>query len=338
MGIVTITGGGVLTNKNISDINNNFGFLGGTGGSAGAAAVGNVVYCNTASSNLGPQDGSAGAPYSSFSAAYGALRSGYNDVLMLVGNGLATGTARVNASFTWAKDAAHLVGVASPVLFSQRARIAPSSSTTAFTPYFTVSGNGCIFQNVQWFMGFTTGTTSQIGLVVSGSRNYFQNCGISGMGDNESAQSAGSRSLKITTGGENYFNGCSIGIDTITRTAANASLEFAAGTARNYFKDCVFPFMTSSATVLGVLGTGNACVDRTNTFDNCTFENAISSTSTTMTVLGSFTTASPGGLLLYKQCILLGIGEYGDTNALNNSYIDGFTGAAATSGIAVKPS
>jgi hypothetical protein len=31
--------------------------------------------------------------------------------------------------------------------------------------------------------------------------------------------------------------------------------------------------------------------------------------------------------MIFKQCILLGIGEYGDTNGLANSYIDGFTGA-----------
>lgn len=331
-GIVPIDGGGSFTRKNIADLNANFSLL------AAGFTPGNVIYCNTASPNVGPQDGSATKPFSSFDTAYGTMRSGYNDVLVLVGNGLTSGTARVNSAFTWGKDAAHLVGVAAPVMFSQRARIAPSSGTTAFTPFFTISGNGCVFQNIQWFMGFTTGTTAQLGMVITGSRNYFQNCAIDGMADNESAQSATSRSLKIATGGENYFRKCSIGVDTITRTQANASLEFASGTTRNYFDNCVFPFMTSAAGVLGVLGTGAACMDRTQTFDNCTFENAIKSTSTVMTVLGSLTSASPGGLMLYKQCILIGIGEYGDANALANSYIDGFTGAAATSGIAVNPS
>ncbi len=332
--MITISGGGVFTNRNISDINTNFAGL----AAAAAGSTGVVLYCNPSSANLGPQDGSVSQPFTTLAAGYQALRSGYNDVLMLVGNGAATGTARVNASFTWAKDAAHLIGVASPVLFSQRARIAPSSGTTAFTPYFTVSGNGCIFQNIQWFMGFGTGTTSQIGMIVSGSRNYFQNCAISGIADNESAQSAGSRSLKITTGGENLFVSCSVGIDTITRTQANASVEFAAGTTRNYFRDCVFPFMGSSAGVLGILGTGAACMDRTQCFDNCTFENAIKSTSTAMTVLTSLTSASSGGLILFKQCVLIGITDYGDTLALANSYIDGLTGDAATSGIAVNPS
>jgi hypothetical protein len=226
------------------------------------------------------------------------------------------------------------------VLLSQRARIAPTAATTAFTPFFTISGSGCIFQNVQWFHGFTTGTTAMVNVVVTGSRNYFVNCHIAGMGDAQSAADAGSRSLKIGAAGsgENYFLNCTVGIDTGTkRTGANASVEFAGATVRNVFKGCLFPFWCSASSPLGILGTGNECMDRFQLFDNCSFINATASGSTTMTVLGSLTTASSGGLLLFKQCVLIAIGEYGDTNALANSYIDGFTGIAGTSGIAVKP-
>lgn len=333
----TITTVGAFTQGTRNIINANFSLL----QSLIAGGSGNVIYLNPASANTElPADGSQEKPYTTLSDAYTAGRSGKNDVILLVGDGTTSATARVNSAFTWAKDALHLVGVCSPVLYSQRARIAPTSSTTAFTPFFTISANGCVFQNIQWFHGFATGTTSQINMVVTGSRNYFQNCHIAGMGDAESAASAGSRSLKIGSSGsgENVFADCVIGLDTVTRSAANASLELAGATARNTFVNCLFPLMTSAATPLGILGTGNGCVDRNQLFDNCSFINAIKSTSTVMTVLASFTTASPGGLLLFKQCILLGITDYGDTNGLANSYIDGFTGAAATSGIAVNPS
>ena len=329
--LTPVTGGGSFTARNITDINNNFASL------LAGITTGNVIFCQPSATGAVTQNGSQASPYNTLLAAYTAGRNGFNDVIVLVGNGASNGTARVDASFTWAKDALHLIGVCAPSVFSQRARIAPSSATTAFTPFFTVSGNGCLFQNIQWFMGFTTGTTSQLGLVVTGARNVFSGCSIDGMADNESAQSAGSRALKVS-GGENLFVNSSIGVDTITRTQANASVEFSGGTTRNVFRNCLFPFMTSAAGVLGILGTGAACMDRFQLFDNCSFVNAIKSTSTTMTVLGSLTSASPGGLLLFKQCILVGIGEYGDTNGLANSYIDGFTGAAATSGIAVNPS
>lgn len=281
-------------------------------------------------------------PLQTLLAAYNLCVSGKNDIVFLLANGLASGTARVDSSFTWAKNATHLIGVCAPVLVSQRARIAPSAATVAFTPFFTVSGSGCIFKNMQWFMGFTAGAVNQLGMVVTGSRNYFGNCHIAGMCDTDaaSAQSAGSRSLKVglAGAGENVFENCTIGVDTVTRTQANASLELAGATPRNVFRNCLFPFVGSAAGVLGILGTGADCLDRFTLFDNCLFLNAIKSGSTVMTVLGSLTNAAPGGLMMFKQCILNGIGEYGDANGLANSYIDGFTGAAATSGIAVNPS
>lgn len=330
----TITGGGAFTRQNINAINQNFSDL--VAGLVGT--TGNVIYLWPSSGYLGVQDGSLAAPYTTLEAAYGAGRNGKNDVIVLVGNGAAGGSVRISSAFTWAKDALHLVGEASGVNISNRARIAPAAGATAFANYFTVSSNGCYFGNVQFYQGFDTGTTSQICVTVTGGRNKFDNCHIAGMGDAASAQNTGSRNLKISGTGENMFTNCVIGIDTVTRTVANASVEFASGTPRNQFIDCVFPFMTSAAGVLGILGTGAACMDRFQYFDNCTFFNAIKSTSTTMTVLASLTSASPGGLMLFKQCVLLGITDYGDTNALANSYIDGFTGAAATSGIAVNPS
>jgi len=168
----------------------------------------------------------------------------------------------------------------------------------------------------------------------------FKSCHFAGMGDTASAQSSTSRSLKVggSGAGENLFEDCTVGIDTVTRTVANASLELTGATPRNVFRRCLFPIQGSAVGVLGILGTGSGCVDRFNLFDTCMFINNIASTSTQMDVLASFTTASPGGLLLYNRCVLVGITEYGDTNGLANSYIDGLTGAAATSGIAVKPS
>lgn len=329
----TITGGGNFSRQNITDINSNFATL------FSGFTPGNIIYLNPSSPNLAlPPDGSASRPYTDINSAYGAGRNGKNDVILLVGNGASSGSARLSAGLTWAKDALHLVGISSGVNVSNRARIAPTTGATAFANFFTVSSNGCLFSNVQWFDGFATGTTSQICLTVTGGRNRFENCHLAGMGDNESAQSTGSRSLKISGTGENMFVDCTIGLDTITRTVANATVEFAGATPRNQFLHCNFPFLTSSATVLGFLGTGAGCMDRDQVFDNCTFINQVQSTSTTMSGLGTLTSASAGGLLLFKQSVLVGITEYGtDATTRGLCYIDGLTGAAATSGIAVNP-
>ncbi len=90
-----------------------------------------------------------------------------------------------------------------------RARIAPFSTSTSFTPFFTVSASGCVFQHVQLDAGFTTGAATSIGVLVSGQRNLFKNCHLVGMSDAASAQSAGSRSLKLSGAQENLFQSSS---------------------------------------------------------------------------------------------------------------------------------
>lgn len=320
-----------------------------------APYTGNYYFVDPDTGSDGYEGTSAARPFATLYQAYSKVTSGNNDVIFLIGNGAASGTARLSTALaqtidstatsgkiTFAKDAMHLIGVASAANNS-RARIAPPSGTYTVTTFGSanmveVTGNGCSFLNISIFGGFSTGGASQITWKNTGSRNYYGNCQIQGLMDAGSAQNAGSRSLLVTTGGENVFDRCIIGGDTVTSTVANASLELAGATPRNTFRDCMFPRMTSSATSLFVLGTGNACVDRTNTFENCSFVNAIASTSTQMTVATSFTTASPGGLLLLKDCMLVGATKWGDANALANSYLNMPVVSAAAGGLGLAPS
>ena len=302
-------------------------------------SVGTVYFLDPANGSDANDGLSSTSARRTLSSAYGSCTAGKNDTVVLIEDGTTTATARVDAAFTWSKNATHLIGFCAPVYISQRARIAPTATTTAFANFFTVSASGCIFQNIQWFHGFNTGTTAAICMTVTGSRNYFARCHFAGMGDAASAQDAGSRSLKIGSGGsgENVFEDCTIGLDTVTRTVANASVEFAGATTRNTFRRCLFPFMTSSATVLGILGTGNGCIDRSQIFQDCVFDNAIKSTSTQMTVLGSFTTASPGGMVIFMHCASVGSTKFGDTNFLANSFIDMPATSASAGGLMLAP-
>jgi len=314
-----------------------------------------------------PANGSDGndgrAPNRALATLYRAhvlMTSGNNDVCVLIGNGGTSATARLSlanavaadptaavtptaGTLVWSKNACHLIGVTAPTQVAQRARLAPPTGTYTATTFgsgtvVTISGSGCHFENFSSFFGFSTGSTSAIAFNVTGSRNYFKNIDMGGLADAESAGSASARTLVIDTGAENTFEDCYIGLDTVTRTAANASVEFKGGTARNTFKNCIFPFMTSAATPLGIIGTGAACMDRWQLFRNCDFINNIKSTSTTMTVLASMSSASPGGMLMFKDCNLVGITDFGDTNGLANTQVMGASGTAATTGIAVTPS
>lgn len=293
--------------------------------------------------------------YATLYQAYAQMTAGKNDVCVLVGDGSTTGTARLSTALaqtidstattgtlTWAKNACHLIGMTAPTMVSQRARIAPPSGTYTQATFgsgnfIVVSASGCYFANFSIFNGFSTGGTNQIALTVSGGRNYFENVMIGGMGDAASAQDTGSRSLLISTTGENTFVNCEIGLDTVTRTVANASLEISGAAPRNTFIGCNFPFQTSAATVLGITVAAAAGSDRWQKFDRCTFINNVQSTSTTMSGLATLA-ASMGGLFLMKDCTLVGITEFGtDATSRGQIYVDGGTVTAATSGIAVNP-
>lgn len=315
---------GAFTKESRDIINTNF-LL------AGFGTVGQVLYLDPANGyDNSAEPNNPDKRYKTLSAAYAAAVTGKNDVILLVGDGGTTATARVDAAFTWAKSATHLIGLTAPSRFSPRARIAPTGATTAFANFLTVSGSGCLFQNFSVWHGFNTGTTSAIALTISGSRNVFQGVHIAGMGDAASAGNAGSRHVKIT-GGENHFDHCVIGQDTVARGAANASLELASGAARNTFENCLFPFQTSAATVLGVKTAAAAALDRWTYFLNCSFENGILSTSTTMSGLATLAASSGGGLYM-KDCARVGITDWGtDATSLAQIYVCGAgTGGTAT--------
>lgn len=327
------------------------------GNLGGIPFTGNYWFVNPAIGADG-NDGSAALPLATLYEAHRRCIAGNNDVVVLVGNGSTSATARLSLALAqasnsaatagtllWTKNATHLIGVTAPARIFQRARIAPPTGTYTEATFnslnfVSVTASGCYFANFSVYCGFSTGANGMICWQDTGSRNAYNNVSFLGMEDAESAQGTASRTLKIGTAGsgELAFYDCVIGSDTTTRTVANATLELAGGTPRNTFIRCTFPFMTSSASVLGILGTGDACIDRWQLFQDCTFINAIKSTSTGMTALVSLTTASPGGLLLFKSCTAVGMTKWGGTNALANSYVDGGAPTAATTGLAVNPS
>lgn len=311
----------------------------------GFAATGKIFYLDPANGNDNndgsqPTQGIAGVgPVQSLAGGYALLTSGSNDTLVLIGNGSTTATARLTAGFTWSKSATNFIGICSGSRFSMRARIAPTTTVAAFTPFFTVSGNGCLFSNLEWFMGFGTGTVNQIGMKVTGNRNVFKNCQISGMGDTVSAGSAGSRSLVIAQD-ENYFFNCVLGLDTITRTALNATVELQAGSvgaARNVFEHCIFPALASTAAAaLAILVASASAIDRMTIFKNCLFYNAAAFSGGAAATGVAKLVASAGGALLFQDCTEYGYTDWGyDAASKLEILVSGPVPTSSTSGIAI---
>ena len=322
---------------------------------AGFATTGNIYYLDPANGN---DNWNGQAPFSpanlnhdgfgpvqSLAAGYALLTDGNNDILVLVGNGTTTATARmsITTTFTWSKNAAHLIGISAPSRFSMRSRLAPLTVGIGFAgPQLTISGNGCFFSNLEIFQGYATGVANQINVKVSGSRNVFNNCQISGMGDTTSAASAGSRSLLLTAG-ENYFRHCTIGLDTIASAALNSSVEIQAnasniGSARNVFEDCIFPRLAAAGSegLILLVATAGA-LDRMTIFRNCTFYNSAAfSGGAAVAGLFKLVATAGGAILVDPACVEYGYTDWGyDAASKAEILVSGPVPVSSTSGIAV---
>lgn len=272
----------------------------------------------------GPQD-----PFKTLSRALAACTADNNDVVFF------TGTIHLTSTLVWSKAKTHLIGLGVGTVGSSRSRISQTGSSV-FTPLVSVTASGCMFVNVATFHGFDD-ASAQICWTDSGGRNYYKRCDFLGMGHATAAAQAGGRSLLVTgTTGENTFEECQIGLDTITRSAANASLELAGGTPRNVFLRCIFPAITSSAGAFFVLTAGAAAMDRFQWFQDCLFVNAVNSTSTTMTDAFSLA-ASSGGMAVLQRCTTVGCTGLGTAASLSQMWVDGGAPTAATTALAVNP-
>lgn len=272
----------------------------------------------------GPQD-----PFRTLGRAHDVCTADNNDVVLF------TGTIHLTATLTWSKAKTHLIGMGVGTVGSSRSRISQTGSTV-FSPLVSVTASGCMFINVATFHGFDD-ASAQICWQDSGGRNYYKRCDFLGMGNATAAAQAGGRSLKVTgTTGECTFEECQIGLDTITRSTGNASLELAGGTPRNVFLRCIFPALTSSASAVFVLAAAAAAIDRFQWFQDCLFVNAVNSTSTTMTDAFSIA-ASAGGMAVLQRCTTVGCTGLGTAASLSQMWVDGGAPTAATTALAVNP-
>src|SRR3990167_11562073 len=80
------------------------------------------------------------------------------------------------------------------------------------TAVFTVTGNNCSFTN----MSFATFNDNNILVDVQADYLTFTNVHFQGIGHADTGDDANGRSLLITDSGENEFNNCTIGLDTVS--------------------------------------------------------------------------------------------------------------------------
>ena len=277
-------------------------------GMIGLPYVGKVFYVDpSAGSDTANSGTSQDDAFATVTAAYAACTSGKHDVVIIAPTG-GTGRTTEVAAITWAKRFTHLIGSCAPVSTSPRAGLDFSSAVVS--PCFTVSENGCIFKNLT----FATSADINSMVVVSGSRNYFENCHIQGSTNDTAGNDAAWRALTVDGGDENLFVGCTIGVDTFARSTTNASLELTGVCERNAFKDCFFPTYGDNAGPLFVKVANNDAAQRWLLFQDCIFTNPVVGGSTAMTIGVSLFSNLLNGVVILRNSYF-----YGVTNMCDNA-------------------
>ncbi len=269
-------------------------------------------------------------PFASLTSAYNSATAGNNDVIVLIGDGSTTGTARLTSTLTWAKNATHLIGVTAPTMINQRARISTLTTATTNFKLLSITASGCIFANFSLFQGVGQASTDEQLADISGDRNYFWNVQFGGMGAANGAARAGSYCVYLNDGDENTFDSCTFGLDTISRSAANASIKFGGQSQRNVFQNCLFPMYATATSPWFIDANSVGSIDRFQLFKGCTFLNT--GTSTLAGVVNF--NASQGGKIVFDTCTVAGAAVW-TASATATVVVSGPVPNGATSGVAV---
>ena len=237
-----------------------------------------------------------------------------NDIVLIYAesNTAASTFDMMTVALDWNKDGVHIFGVCAEDFIGHRAGLRMATSTTTVTDMFTVSANNCLIVNIQIFQGdYTLASGSPRALVVSGERNKFVNCQISGAGDlGGSMDVAGARSLAVT-GAENLFRHCYIGLNTVIRGTMTTEVYLTTG-ARNVFEDCMIDSYTSLSAFKAVTVGAS---DRFVLFKNCIL-NAVQNITSAVAPTGAIASGSVNGSVLLFNT---GVFGYADVTTANDA-------------------
>jgi len=295
----------------------------------------NASIGKSGGSGLEPWD-----PMDSLATAYKACSDGKGDGICLISYGTgatADTTSYLTSTLTWSKSDITVFGLCAPVKYGKRARVTNKSTATLLTPLITISGTNNAFYHVQ-FTNFASDVSVLQCVVVTGNRNYFENCEMfmGGGGVNVS----GASSLQLYNCQESYFKGGVIGGDTLdqgqTVVSGVIDLERVAGAVqgveRCFFEDVIIlSYFTGGSNVAGAIYLGDsAAITRNVTFKRCTFENYITGTPTSGCADLIVGTAPNNGVIVLDHCVTVGFTAV--TALANRIYIAGNGGTQTNLG------
>ena len=245
--------------------------------------IGNIYFCDPAQGSDTYDGFTRATAKQTLAAALALTTANQNDIVYLVGttNAATPTTARVaTGGLAWNKDNVHLIGICSGNHCQQRARISTTNTDLTTETVLAVSAHNCLIANLSVFHGIDgwTGVSSTPQAVkVTGQRNAFKNCSISGLGDstgtNDMDVSNGS-SLWLTSS-ENLFEDCYIGLETVPLGNNGATvLRISSAVSRNLFRGCIIAARGTHANFRPITVAANGLQDMGAYFDRCLFTNS----------------------------------------------------------------
>jgi hypothetical protein len=270
-------------------------------GMLGLASVGNIWYVDPGKSVSGGGTSRSDA-FITVLEAYNAATANNDDVVLITPSS-ATGRTSEAASITWNKRRTHLIGATSPLSSNSRAGMSFTSAAT--TPSMTISTRSCIFKNI------TIAQFNDVNVLVtmSGSYNYFENVHFAGMGNATTGDDTAGRCLVLNGSDENTFNSCTFGLDTVVRTGANYTLEFAGSknNSNNVFNNCIFTMIADADAPRHILASASG-VNRFSLFNHCFFfcNSDVTSGTTQTDCFNTDSAGNQGGVLILKDCMQVG--------------------------------
>jgi len=287
---------------------------------------GNIWWVKPASGDDSKDGKSPATAFKTLAQALSSAVAGQNDIVLMCAesNTASATTDYQSANLNWNKDLVHLIGVNGGPFIGQRSRVAPLSTVTAFANLFTVSANGCLIKNIEFYQGqmATNPSAASTCVTVSGQRNRFVNCQISGIGHSD-LDDANSNSLTVT-GSENLFQHCYIGLDTVIRATSVTEVVISGTPARIVFEQCHFETYTSGSTFKMIsIATG---VDRFVKFVDCDFV-AVQNITSAAAPTGALGITTMNGQVIMRNPYVYGFHQI---TTADNAYVQvlGFNGLA----------
>lgn len=281
--------------------------------------TGNTWYVDAVNGSDTANNGTApNKAFKTLYAAHNAATSNNYDVIIVAPGGVSTGSGTdesVYGAWTFSKNLVTVIGSSSATAISPRSRVLwGTAGQSMSSALLTISGSGNTFLNLQ----FGTFVDNNILVTVSGSRNYFGSVHFAGIGDDTAGDDTAARSLVLSGAGECRFVDCTVGLDTVTRSVANASLELTGSCDRNRFENCLFPMFADNAGALFIKATTGNCYQRFVIFDGCIFLNAVDGSSTTITA-GISNGGTGNGTVFMRDCWMRGATDM--CNTYTNVYV-----------------